>query len=95
VPISGVINDKYIINGVIDRLYVGDKHVVIVDYKTNRSVPLNQQLIPVSYLKQMAAYRYLLTEIYPKKKIFCGLIWTEIPLYMEVPNVPFLDYINI
>lgn len=83
VPLAGKIGDR-VIAGQVDRLLVTDGEVHIVDYKTNRPVPDSADQAPVAYLKQMAAYRAVLTEIYPKHSVRCALLWTVAPKLMPI-----------
>jgi ATP-dependent helicase/nuclease subunit A len=75
-PLAGRIGDT-VISGQIDRLLVEAEVVHIADYKTNRPPPAKEADVAPAYLRQMAAYRALLREIYPKKTISCSLIWTD------------------
>jgi len=54
----------------------------VVDYKTDRSPPADADAIPLPYLRQMAAYRALLGEIYPERKVRCALLWNAGPRLM-------------
>ena len=83
VPIMGKVDNK-IISGQIDRLIVEENRVVIVDFKTNRPAAQNQQQIPEIYRKQLSAYRRLLSEIYPNKKIVSLILWTNTAQLMSV-----------
>ena len=60
---------------------VGEKEVLVVDYKSNRAPPKEGEAVPEAYLKQMAAYRALCREIYPDKDICCALLWTKGPAF--------------
>src|SRR3546814_3953982 len=51
--------------GQIDRLAVADDGILMVDYKSNRPPPATAERVAPVYLRQMAAYRALLREIYP------------------------------
>ena len=73
-------------SGQIDRLAVTDSTVMIVDYKTNRTPPSNEADVPTIYLRQMAAYRALLTQIYPEKSVTCALLWTHGAGLMPLPG---------
>ncbi len=75
-----------IINGIIDRLVITETEVLILDFKTNRPPPQTIDNVEKSYINQMAAYYALLSETYKNKKIRCALLWTDIPLFMEIPN---------
>lgn len=75
VPIVGTIGTTGI-SGQIDRLVVSEGEVLVVDYKSNLDVPDGPEAVPPAYLKQMAAYREILREIYPDKPVRCALLWT-------------------
>ncbi len=64
------------ISGQIDRLAVGPDTVIAVDFKSGRGAPARPEAIPRLYVRQMAAYRALLTALYPDRAIRCGLVWT-------------------
>ncbi len=82
VPLSGVVrgaSGPQVIGGLVDRLAFpahpgGD--VLIADYKTNRNPPASVQQTPVLYLRQLAAYRAVLRDIFPQSRILCALVWT-------------------
>ena len=73
-------------SGQIDRLCVTDTHVYIIDYKSNRPPPQNAANISPLYIRQMAAYRALASELYEGKTIICALLWTDGPRLMDVPD---------
>ena len=75
VPVSGRVGD-HIISGVIDRLLIGDDHVLIIDFKTGKP-PEKDQDIPRDYVYQLAIYRHVLAEIYPRHAVRAGLVYTE------------------
>lgn len=64
------------ISGQIDRLYVSDTHVLIVDYKTNRPPAKTEDDVPVHYRNQLRAYKALMEKIYPERTVLCALLWT-------------------
>ncbi len=72
------------ISGQVDRLAVEAERVLVVDYKTNRPPPEREADVPALYLRQMAAYRALLAEIYPKRRVDCFLLWTDGPRLMQL-----------
>jgi ATP-dependent helicase/nuclease subunit A len=84
-PITGVVGDVEI-GGLIDRLAVAEHKILVADYKTDRQPPKNPEAIPPAYLRQLAAYRALLAQIYPAHQIQCVLIWTETASPMPVPE---------
>jgi ATP-dependent helicase/nuclease subunit A len=84
IPVSGIIFDNTMISGQIDRLVVREKDVLIIDYKTNRPPPQKPENVSNQYLKQMLAYKTILSGIYPDKEIRTLLLWTDGPHLMEV-----------
>ena len=87
VPIVGLIDSRdgpQTISGQIDRLVVGADSVLVVDYKTNRPAPQDEAAVAPVYLRQMAAYHAVLSEIYPDRRIDCALLWTDGPHLMQL-----------
>jgi ATP-dependent helicase/nuclease subunit A len=85
VPLAGVVGDVEI-GGLVDRLAVTAQRVMIADYKTDRAPPDALEAIPPGYLRQLAAYRAILTQIYPRHAVACLLIWTQSAVAMKVPD---------
>ena len=79
VPISANLpelgNDR--LHGIIDRLIVTDTDVIAVDYKSNRLVPQTPDQTPDGLVRQLAAYRDALKQIYPTHRIRTLLLWTK------------------
>jgi len=90
VPISGVVTSgdgqERVVSGIIDRLLIADGMVTVVDYKTNRPPPETPEAVQPVYLRQMAAYRALLSDAYPGFSVNCCLLWTDGPRLMALPN---------
>ena len=89
VPVSGMVTGAdgkpVVVSGQLDRLVVTDRMVLVVDYKSNRTPPREVEKTPAAYLRQMAAYRVLLTQIYPAHTVSCALLWTEGPILTVLP----------
>ncbi len=83
VPVVGFAGQK-ILSGQMDRILVTDSEVLVIDYKTNRPPPARAADVPVIYLKQMAAYRTVIHNIYPQHNVKCALLWTDGPLLMPL-----------
>ena len=90
VPVVGLAGaDKKtapVLSGQMDRLLVTDKEVLIVDYKTNRPPPKEVKDVALAYLKQMAAYKSVMMNIYPGRVVKCALLWTDGPMLMPLPD---------
>ncbi len=75
-----------VVSGQIDRLVVTADQVLVVDYKTTRPPPATAAETAPSYLRQMAAYRALIRQIFPDKTTLCALLWTDGPRLMALPD---------
>ena len=84
-PLIGVVGNV-VVSGQVDRLVVGDRHVMVIDYKSNRPPPRGEADVAPVYVAQMAAYKAVLTQIYPEKTITCALLWTDGPRLMALSD---------
>jgi ATP-dependent helicase/nuclease subunit A len=91
VPLAGTVGDQAVF-GQVDRLAVSADEVLVVDYKTDRLPPATADQVPRAYLRQMAAYRALLRQIYPGREIRCALLWTAEPRLMILEDAALLDW---
>jgi ATP-dependent helicase/nuclease subunit A len=88
VPVVGRIaraGRTFAVSGQVDRLAVTGDSVLIADYKTNRPAPARIEDAPPPYRRQLALYRAVLAQLYPDKSIRAVLLWTEVPVLMEIP----------
>ena len=90
VPVVGRISET-VISGRIDRIALTDDEVLIVDYKSHRIPPDRIEDVPSIYLEQLAAYRAVLTAIYPNREIRCALLWTALPRLMAIDTALLMD----
>ncbi|MDX1975000.1 MAG: double-strand break repair helicase AddA [Rickettsiales bacterium] len=93
VPVAGTVmwgGKSVALSGQIDRLYVSDDVVWIIDYKSDQITTQNAAPIPKAYLRQLALYQQLLQAIYPEKRVRCGILWTSI-LRLDEAMQPALD----
>ncbi len=74
------------LNAVIDRLVVGPRELLIIDYKTNRPPPLEPSGVAPTYIYQLAAYRLALQRIYPEHIVRAAILWTDGARLMEIPG---------
>jgi ATP-dependent helicase/nuclease subunit A len=87
VPLTGTVRTRrgtFTVSGQVDRLAVSEREVLIVDYKTNRPPPEAASQVALAYRRQLALYRALLAEIYPGRTVRAFLLWTAVPLLMEI-----------
>jgi ATP-dependent helicase/nuclease subunit A len=85
VPVAGRFpgSPPIAVSGQIDRLAITADEVLIADYKTNRPAP-NRLVDDHPYVRQLALYRAVLSRIYPDKRVRAALVWTEVPVLMEL-----------
>jgi ATP-dependent helicase/nuclease subunit A len=79
------------IYGNIDRLVVTNDKVLMVDFKSNRSVPKAPADVPDGLLRQMGAYLSALRPIYPDHEIEIAILWTETQQLMFLPHDIVID----
>ncbi len=95
VPLAGLVETAagiQAISGQVDRLLVETDSVTLVDYKSQRPAPERPEDVPIIYLKQMAAYRSLLSRIYPGRAIRSFLLWTDGPRLMPLEDALLSDH---
>lgn len=83
VPIIGEVDGR-IMSAQVDRLVVTKKEVLIADFKTNRPAAKSLAEVPAAYIKQLQAYRDLLSRIYPDKTVRSYLLWTDTTQIMQI-----------
>jgi ATP-dependent helicase/nuclease subunit A len=84
-PITALLPDGSVLSGQVDRLLIGADMIWVVDYKSGGHVPTTPQDVPVAYLKQMAAYRWALQQIW-SLPVQAALLWTDAPRLMPLPD---------
>ena len=75
-----------IVNGRVDRLVIRPGRILIVDFKTDRPAPARAEDVGRAYLLQMAAYRAVLAQAWPGRRIEAALVWTDGPVLMPLPE---------
>jgi ATP-dependent helicase/nuclease subunit A len=82
VQISGEVSGRLVV-GQIDRLVFMQDKILILDYKSDSTVPKNISEISQEYLQQLALYKKLIEQIYPNKEIKTALLYTVAAKYFE------------
>ncbi|MDS9466781.1 double-strand break repair helicase AddA [Paracoccus sp. MBLB3053] len=72
--------------GKIDRLVVTPDRILAVDYKSNRDVPAQPEATPLGILRQMAAYRAALRQLWPYTPVEAAVLWTATRSLMLLPD---------
>jgi ATP-dependent helicase/nuclease subunit A len=84
VPLAATVGGQ-VIAGTADRLLVTQARVLVVDFKTARRPPASLEEVPVSTLRQMAAYVAALGAIFPGRTIEAALLYTHAPRLIALP----------
>ncbi|MHA6264262.1 double-strand break repair helicase AddA [Arenibacterium sp. CAU 1754] len=85
VPVTAQIGSRRI-HGVIDRLVLSGDTILIVDFKSNATVPPDTAHVPEGILRQMAVYGAALEQIYPGRDIQTAILWTRTASLMHLPH---------
>jgi ATP-dependent helicase/nuclease subunit A len=84
VPVAALVGER-VVAGTIDRLVILPDRLRIVDFKTSRRPPGTLEQVPVSVLRQMAAYAAALEAAYPGRVVEAALLYTQTPRLIEIP----------
>ncbi len=85
VPLAATV-DGVVVAGTADRLLIEDGRITVVDFKTTRRPPVAPAEIPLSTLRQMAAYVAALESIYPGREVRAGVLYTHSPALFELAS---------
>ncbi|MEQ1639235.1 MAG: double-strand break repair helicase AddA [Novosphingobium sp.] len=85
VPVAAVVGGQ-VIAGTIDRLLIEGDRIRLVDFKTARRPPAGLDEVPISILRQMAAYSAALEATYPGRRVEAALLYTQVPMLLELPE---------
>ena len=83
VPLAATV-DGVVVAGTVDRLLIEEGRITVVDFKTTRRPPSTPADIPLSTLRQMAAYVAALEAIYPGHEVRAGVLYTHAPMLFEL-----------
>ncbi|MCA3746716.1 double-strand break repair helicase AddA [Phenylobacterium sp.] len=83
---AGLLPPGLRISGRIDRLVVRPDEVLFADFKTNRPAPASIEAADPAYLRQLAMYWAVLSELYPGRPVRAALVWTDGPLLTPAPE---------
>ncbi len=84
VSIAALVGDV-MVAGTIDRLLIEPTRIRVIDFKTARRPPGSLAQVPVSALRQMAAYAAALEAAYPGRAVQAALLYTQVPSMIEIP----------
>ncbi len=85
VPLAATVEGR-VIAGTADRLLVTQSRVMVVDFKTAARPPRSLEDIPLTTLRQMAAYVAALEVIYPGREVGAAVLYTQTPQLFALPG---------
>ena len=85
VPLAATVAGQ-VIAGTADRLLVTPERVLVVDFKTAARPPAAIGEVPLSTLRQMAAYAAALEAIFPGRAVEAALLYTHTPRLIALPR---------
>ncbi|ODT75111.1 MAG: double-strand break repair helicase AddA [Pelagibacterium sp. SCN 64-44] len=71
--------------GRMDRLVIDDSGVVVVDYKSDMSVPARPEDVTGNYLTQLGLYALVASQLFPGQDVRAAILWTELESLMFLP----------
>ena len=83
-PIAATVGGRTIA-GQIDRLLVGEREVIALDFKSGRAPPEGDDTVPEAYRAQMESYGAALAAVFPERAIACGLLFIDVPRLIWLP----------
>ena len=72
--------------GRIDRLVVDDHRVVVIDYKSDASVPATLAGVPGNYVTQLGLYALVAGQLFPGRSVQAFILWTQLESLMKLPH---------
>lgn len=63
----------------VDRIIVEPKRVLIVEFKTDRTVPATIDDVSPGYVTQLALYARAAAALFPNRDVECAILWTAAP----------------
>ena len=91
VPLAAVVGEV-VISGRVDRLTIEPGLVRILDFKTGRSVPADEEAVAVPYLRQMAHYVAALKTIFSGSRVEASLLFTFAPKLITLSDAVLAPY---
>ena len=85
VPVAALVGTQ-VIAGTIDRLVIEADRLLVVDFKTARRPPAGLSDLPLSAVRQMAAYVAALEVAYPGRRVEAALLYTHAPRLIALPD---------
>ena len=73
------------LTGRIDRLVIDDHGVMVIDYKSDASVPGMPGDVPGSYVTQLGLYALVAHQLFPGRVIRAAILWTTLESLMILP----------
>ena len=74
------------LSGRIDRVVVDDSGVLVIDYKSDATVPGRVADVPGNYRTQLGLYALVAGQLFPGRPVRAAILWTELESLMNLPH---------
>ena len=72
--------------GRIDRLVIDEGRVLVVDYKSDATLPGARESVPGNYLTQLGLYALVAGQLFPERTVEAAILWTSMESLMNLPR---------
>ncbi len=91
IPLAATVEGQ-VVAGTADRLLVTPGKITVVDFKAARRPPARLEDVPVTTMRQMAAYAAALEAIYPGRAVEAAVLYTQTPQLIALPAAALAAY---
>lgn len=74
------------LSGRMDRVVIDEQGVLVVDYKSDATVPSAAEGVPGNYLTQLGLYALVAGQLFPGHPVRAAILWTELESLMILPE---------
>src|SRR5690606_6565505 len=78
--------DRIRLSGRIDRVVVDDSRVLVIDYKSDATVPAGPEAVSANYLTQLGLYALVAGQLFPGRTVEAAILWTQLESLMNLPS---------
>jgi ATP-dependent helicase/nuclease subunit A len=83
--------EKVTIAGRIDRLVDTGDEILLVDFKSDANPPREPEGIPNAYLRQLALYALVASQLFPGRAVNAAILWTSLESLVKLTSAALAD----
>nr|WP_314256232.1 double-strand break repair helicase AddA [uncultured Devosia sp.] len=77
---------EIVLSGRMDRLVIDEAGVLVIDYKSDASVPGGPGDVSGNYLTQLGLYAFVAGQLFPGRTVRAAILWTQLESLMFLPS---------